>query len=274
MTQPKQSIRDRIHEIIFEADTPAGKAFDVILLIAILGSVLSVMLESVDWINQRYTTFFKYSEWVLTMLFLGEYILRIYSVKRPWNYIFSFFGLVDLLSILPTFISVLVPGTQYLITIRAIRLLRIFRILKLSNYLRESQTLLVALRASRTKITVFLFAVLTSTIIIGSTMYLVEGGQPDTGFTSIPRGVYWAIVTLTTVGYGDIAPETPLGQFLSAILMIMGYGVIAVPTGIVSVELAQAENHEEPINTTSCSNCSRSGHDNDAKHCKYCGAEL
>lgn len=273
MSTQQQTLRDRIHEIIFEADTPAGKIFDVVLLMGILISVVAVMLESVDWINEKYASLFFYVEWGLTLLFTLEFVLRIYSVRKPWRYVVSFFGLVDLLSILPTYLSLFIPGTQFLITIRALRLLRVFRILKLTNYLRESQTLLVALRASRTKITVFLFAILTSTIIIGSTMYLVEG-ESNSGFTSIPRSVYWAIVTLTTVGYGDIAPSTPLGQFLSAVLMVMGYGVIAVPTGIVSVELAHADDTDRKLNTISCTNCSLSGHDNDAKYCKYCGEQL
>lgn len=266
--------RERIHEIIFEAETRWGKVFDVALLIAILFSVTVVSLESVDALHDRYWPLFMTLEWFFTVLFTIEYILRVYSVKQSRRYIFSFYGLVDLLSILPTYLSLFFAGTQYLITIRALRLLRIFRIFKLANYLTESYVLVEALRASRIKISVFLGTVLTVVVFIGSTMYLIEG-QADSGFTSIPRSVYWAIVTITTVGYGDIAPVTPLGQFLSAVLMILGYGVIAVPTGIVSMELANA--HDEvtrKLNTRTCDNCARSGHDHDAQYCKYCGDSL
>jgi voltage-gated potassium channel len=268
------SSRSRIHEIIFEAETPAGKAFDVVLLAMIVLSVLIVSLESVDSLSERFRSLFFYLEWGFTLLFTLEYLLRIYSVSKPWNYISSFYGIVDLLSILPTYLSLIVSGSQYLITIRALRLLRVFRIFKLGSYLGESQVLISALKASRTKITVFLGGVLASVIVVGSTMYLVEA-EADSGFTSIPRSIYWAIVTITTVGYGDIAPATALGQFLSAILMIMGYGIIAVPTGIVSVEIAQA--HDQAMrkaNTVSCENCARSGHDSDAEYCKYCGQPL
>ena len=233
-------LRSTIHEIIFEAETPAGKAFDIALLVMILLSVLVVSLESIESYSLRFGRLFFYLEWGLTILFTLEYLLRIFSVRRPWGYILSFFGIVDLLSILPTFLSLFISGSQYLITIRALRLLRIFRVFKLGNYLAQSQILLSALRASRIKIVVFLGAVLASVVIIGSLMYLVEGGA-NSGFNSIPESIYWAIVTITTVGYGDIAPATPLGKFLSSILMILGYGIIAVPTGIVSVELAQAE---------------------------------
>ncbi|MEL6132418.1 MAG: ion transporter, partial [Bacteroidota bacterium] len=212
-------IRQLIHEIIFEADTPAGKGFDVALLVLIVLSVVVVMLESVQGIAQAYGTFFLYLEWVLTFLFTLEYVLRIYAIKKAWNYIFSFYGIVDLLSILPTYLSLVVAGSHFLVTIRALRLLRIFRILKLGNYLRQSEILVQALKASRTKITVFLFAVTTIVIIVGSTMYLVEGGE-GSKFSSIPRSIYWAIVTLTTVGYGDISPTTDFGQFLAAIVMI------------------------------------------------------
>ncbi|MEO0470655.1 MAG: ion transporter [Bacteroidota bacterium] len=266
--------RERIHEIIFEADTPAGKAFDVVLLVLIVLSVIVVMLESVSEIGQPYQNVFRFLEWAFTILFTIEYGLRIYSIRKPIHYITSFYGIVDLLSILPTFLSAFIFGSQYLITIRALRLLRIFRILKLGNHLSESSILFEALKASRNKITVFLVAVMTVVLIIGSTMYLVEGGA-DSGFTSIPRSVYWAIVTVTTVGYGDIAPVTPLGQFLSAILMVMGYGIIAVPTGIVSVELAHAEEKmNKKVNTISCPTCGREGHDSDAIHCKFCGGKL
>lgn len=264
-------LREQIHEIIFEAETPAGKSFDVALLVMILLSVLVVSLESIESISARFGLWFYYLEWGLTILFTLEYLLRIYSVYRPWGYILSFYGLVDLLSILPTYLSLFISGSQYLITIRALRLLRVFRIFKLGNYLNQSQVLISALRASRIKIILFLGAVMASVVIIGSGMYLVEAGA-GSGFDNIPVSIYWAIVTITTVGYGDIAPVTPLGQFFSAVLMVMGYGIIAVPTGIVSVELAQAETRQHTTRT--CQNCASTGHDADAKHCKYCGFEL
>ncbi|MEO1586973.1 MAG: ion transporter [Bacteroidota bacterium] len=268
-----EQLRFKIHEIIFEADTPAGKGFDVALLVLIVLSVVVVMLESVESIAHAFGTFFLYLEWIVTVLFTLEYVLRIYAIKKPWNYIFSFYGIVDLLSILPTYLSLVVAGSHFLVTIRALRLLRIFRILKLGNYLRQSEILVLALRASRTKITVFLFAVLTIVIIVGSTMYLVEGGE-GSKFSSIPRSIYWAIVTLTTVGYGDISPTTDFGQFLAAIVMILGYAIIAVPTGIVSVELAKTEAKEVDINTICCPNCGKYGHTSDAVYCKHCGHEL
>ncbi|MEL6625066.1 MAG: ion transporter [Bacteroidota bacterium] len=268
-----EQLRFKVHEIIFEADTPAGKGFDVALLVLIVLSVVVVMLESVESIAHAFGTFFLYLEWIVTVLFTLEYVLRIYAIKKPWNYIFSFYGIVDLLSILPTYLSLVVAGSHFLVTIRALRLLRIFRILKLGNYLRQSEILVLALRASRTKITVFLFAVLTIVIIVGSTMYLVEGGE-GSKFSSIPRSIYWAIVTLTTVGYGDISPTTDFGQFLAAIVMILGYAIIAVPTGIVSVELAKTEAKEVDINTICCPNCGKYGHTSDAVYCKHCGHEL
>ena len=275
MAKPALTVKEKIHEIIFEADTPAGKAFDVILLILIGLSVLVVMLETIDYFeNERFETFFYVLEWSFTIAFTVEYFLRIYSIERPWKYITSFYGIVDLMSILPTYLSLFLPGTHYLVTIRALRLLRVFRILKLANYLTESTLLVTALKSSRRKIIVFLITVLMVVIVIGSTMYLIEGNQ-DSGFTSIPKSVYWAIVTVTTVGYGDIAPVTPLGQFLSAVLMILGYGVLAVPTGIVSAELVHAQSDiENKLNTISCPVCSREGHDSDAIHCKYCGGIL
>lgn len=268
------SFRSRLHEIIFEADTPAGKAFDVLLLLLIVLSVLVVVLESVEDIRKDFAALFFYAEWTLTLLFTIEYLLRIYSIEKPWKYIRSFYGLVDLLAILPTYLSIFFAGTHYLITIRALRLLRVFRVMKLGHYLSESNVLIEALRSSRRKIEVFLGVVLMIVLIVGSAMYMIEGGQ-DSGFTSIPRSMYWAVVTVTTVGYGDIAPVTTLGQFLSAILMILGYGVIAVPTGIVSVELAHASDKSaKKLNTQSCRSCSKEGHDTDAWYCKYCGEPL
>ena len=262
--------RATLHEIIFEADTPAGKAFDIILIVCILLSVVAVTLESVQAFEQSYGGLLRAVEWGLTLLFTVEYVLRLICVARPWGYITSFFGLVDLLAILPTYLSLILPGSQYLLVIRTLRVLRVFRVLKLAQYLSEAHLLARALHASRRKITVFLFAVLTIVIIIGALMYLVEGEAG--GFTSIPRSMYWAIVTLTTVGYGDIAPQTNVGQALAALVMVLGYGIIAVPTGIVTVELSNMGSRA--ISTQACTRCSAEGHDVDARYCKYCGERL
>jgi voltage-gated potassium channel len=263
--------RLKLHEIIFEADTPAGKWFDVVLIFSILLSVLAVMLDSVSGIRENYGSWFYTVEWFFTILFTIEYILRIVCVGRPIGYITSFYGIVDLLAIIPTYLSIVLPGSQYLLVIRILRILRIFRVLKLVQYISEARLLRQALRDSRRKITVFLFTVLTMVVIFGSLMYLIEG--PVHGFTSIPRSIYWAIVTLTTVGYGDISPQTGLGQFLAALIMILGYSIIAVPTGIVTVAFAKVES-KAGFNTQACPHCSAEGHDRDAKFCKYCGARL
>ncbi len=262
--------RSKIHEVIFESDTPAGKWFDIALILCILLSVIAVMLDSVKSINIPYGRHLYKIEWLFTILFTIEYFSRIISVDRPIKYITSFFGIVDLLAILPTYLSLLLPGTQYLLVIRILRVLRIFRILKLATYVGEGRVLLQALRASRRKITIFLFTVLTVVIITGSAMYLIEGAA--NGFTSIPRAIYWSIVTLTTVGYGDISPKTELGQVLAAMIMILGYAIIAVPTGIVTVELSRAEHKK--ITLRACPSCGRDGHEGDAEHCKFCGAHL
>ncbi len=262
-------LKEKIHEIIFEADTPNGKLFDVVLMIVIIASVLVVLLETVPTLHDNYFTVFYVLEWVFTIIFTIEYILRLYCVYRPIKYATSFFGIIDLLSILPTYVSVFILGAQSLLVIRILRLMRVFRIFKLGHLLSEGDQLVNALRASRAKITVFLFFVLLMVTIIGSVMYLVEGGQEGSGFSSIPRGIYWAIVTLTTVGYGDITPTTDFGQFLSAIVMITGYAVLAVPTGIVSVELFKGG--KKKISTQACRYCGLEGHDADAIHCKYCG---
>ena len=267
-SRPRAHWRDAIHEIIIEADTPAGKLFDVVLISLILLSVLVVMLESVATIEARHGSFLRAAEWFFTIAFTIEYILRLVSVDRPAKYAKSFFGVVDLLAIIPTYLSVLVPGTQFLIVIRLLRILRVFRVLKLAKYMAEASTLTLALRASRRKITVFLFTVMTLVVILGSLMYFIESNE--TGFTSIPRSVYWAIVTLTTVGYGDISPQTPIGQALASVVMILGYAILAVPTGIVSVELARAD-MSALTSTRACHSCSKEGHDSDAKYCKYCG---
>lgn len=262
--------KHRLHEIIFEADTRAGKAFDVILILSIIISVLIVMLDSVTAYRVQYGDLFYDIEWFFTILFTIEYVLRIIAVQKARGYIFSFYGLVDLFSILPTYISVLLPGSQYFLVIRILRVLRVFRVLKFTQYLIEVNQLKKALASSRRKITVFIFTVVTITVIVGSLMYVIEGAE--NGFTSIPKGVYWAIVTLTTVGYGDISPQTGLGQMLSAMIMIFGYGVIAVPTGIVTVELSRAQ--PSGRSTEVCRYCSREGHDSDADYCKYCGGKL
>jgi len=264
--------KEKIHEIIFEADTPAGKFFDVALLIVIVASVMTVILESVAELNSRYVTLFRTLEWIFTIIFTVEYVLRLYSVYRPLKYALSFFGVVDLLAIFPTYLSLFVTGTQYFIVIRALRLLRVFRIFKLAHFIKEGTMIINALRASRVKITVFLIFVLLMVIIIGSLMYLVEGGLEGTMFTNIPKGIYWAIVTLTTVGYGDVTPISGAGQFLSAIVMILGYAILAVPTGIVSAELI-AE-YKQSNNTQACLYCGQEGHADDAIYCKYCGEKL
>jgi voltage-gated potassium channel len=269
---PLSPLRSRLHEIIFEADTPAGKAFDVALLLAIALSVAAVMLESVAPIRERYGRQLYLVEWFFTILFTIEYLLRLFCVRYPLRYARSFFGIIDLLAVLPTYLSALLPGAQSLLVIRVIRLLRIFRIFKLTRYLGEAKTLTVALRASRHKIIVFLGAVLTIVTIMGALMYLIEG--PAAGFTSIPRGVYWAVVTMTTVGYGDIAPRTVIGQTLAAFVMILGYAIIAVPTGIVSAELVQAARDSLGRSTQACPGCGAEGHDSDAVYCKRCGHEL
>jgi voltage-gated potassium channel len=261
--------RGRLHEIIFESDTAAGRAFDLALLVAILVSVAAVLLESVSEIRQRHGHILRGVEWTLTIAFTIEYMLRLVAVDRPWRYALSFYGLVDLLSIVPTYLALVVPDTQSLMVIRAIRLLRVFRILKAAQFLSEGQLLMTALRASRRKITLFLGAIVTTALIAGALMYVIEGERH--GFTSIPRSMYWAVVTMTTVGYGDIAPRTPLGQAVAMCLMVLGYSIIAVPTGIVSVELAHAG---RPASRQACPSCGAEGHDLDATHCKYCGAHL
>lgn len=262
--------RRKIYTIIFEADTPAGKAFDVALLCAILLSVAAVMLDSVNEISARFGHQFRIVEWGFTFLFTMEYLLRVLSVGRPLRYVFSFFGLIDLLSIIPTYLSLFFVGAESLLVLRSLRLLRIFRVLKLARFLSEADVLRAGLRASGPKIIVFLGTVITLVIIMGTLMYLVEG--EENGFTSIPRSMYWAVVTMTTVGYGDIAPRTVTGQALAAVVMILGYSIIAVPTGIISAELGKAA--FRPVSTRACSECSAEGHDSDAVFCKFCGAQL
>jgi voltage-gated potassium channel len=256
--------------VIFEADTPLGKAFDVLLIVSILASVTAVMLDSVVSVRAQHGSLLYGIEWFFTLLFSVEYGLRLLSVGRPLKYATSFYGVVDLLAIVPTYLSLLLPGGQYLLAIRILRILRIFRILKLVTYLSEARLLMQALRASGRKIAVFLYTVLTLVVIFGALMYVIEGEA--NGFTSIPRSIYWSIVTLTTVGYGDISPQTNLGQMLASVVMIFGYAIIAVPTGIVTVEMSQAFGRK--VSTQACPECSAEGHDSDARHCKYCGAML
>jgi voltage-gated potassium channel len=262
-------LKEKLYEIIFEADTRAGKYFDVSLLIIILLSVVLVLLESVPAYRKEYHEAFLISEWVITGIFTAEYFLRIWIVRNPWRYIFSFFGIIDFLAVIPTFIGLIIVGYQSILVIRVLRLLRVFRILKLTRYSVAGRILSRAIWASRQKISVFLFSVLLLVIIIGTLMYLIEG-EPG-GFTSIPKSIYWAIVTLTTVGYGDISPITPFGQFLASMVMILGYGIIAVPTGIVTAEMIKPT---EKQNTQVCPICLHDVHDYDALFCKKCGAEL
>jgi voltage-gated potassium channel len=268
--QPVASWRERMYEVIFEADTPAGRAFDIALLVSIGLSVAAVVLESVAGIRMRYGSTLRFLEWFFTILFTVEYLVRLLSVRRPWRYATSFFGVVDLLAIVPTYLSLVFVGAQSLLVIRALRLLRIFRVLKIARHLKELGSLLEALRATRTKITVFMMVVLTLVLIMGTAMYVVEGEA--SGFTSIPRGIYWAIVTVTTVGYGDIAPRTVFGQVIAAIAMLLGYSLIIIPTGIFSTELARVT--ARPVTTQCCPACLREGHDIDAVFCKHCGSRL
>jgi voltage-gated potassium channel len=264
--------RERVHEIIFETDTPAGKTFDVVLLVVIVLSVVAVVLESVPGLSTAYGPHLRAVEWIFTGLFTVEYALRIATTNRPARYVFSAFGIIDLLSIVPTYLSLFFAGTQSLLVIRALRLLRVFRVLKLVRFVGEARMLGEAMRASARKIFVFLFFVLTLVVIIGSVMYLVEGRE--SGFTSIPVSIYWTIVTMTTVGYGDLAPQTVLGRVIASVVMILGYGIIAVPTGIVTVEMAQGRQPLPLADVRVCRDCGVDGHDDDAMHCKRCGARL
>lgn len=263
-------LRQRLYHIVFLSDDPPGKAFDVVLIVAIVASVTVVMLESVASIEARFAGPLRAAEWFFTALFTIEYLVRLSIVKRQRDYALSFFGLVDFLSVVPTYLSLLIPGAQALLVVRILRVLRIFRVLKLAHYLNEAETLSRALVASRRKIAVFIFVVLTIVTVMGSLMYVVEGGE--NGFDSIPRSVYWAVVTLTTVGYGDISPVTPLGQAVALMIMIMGYGIIAVPTGIVTVELNRERQSEEAARRhAECPVCGLGSHDSDARFCKRCG---
>jgi voltage-gated potassium channel len=270
MSRPPGALRARLHEIIFEADTPEGRLFDLLLLVAIVSSVAVVLLESVASVRARAGPTLRALEWAFTILFTIEYILRLVSVGRPLRYARSAYGIIDLLAILPSYVSLVFPGGQSLLAIRLLRLLRVFRVLKLAEYLHESRTLVQALRASWRKIAVFLLAVMTIVVVVGTLMYVIEGERH--GFTSIPISIYWAVVTLTTVGYGDLAPATTLGRALAVVLMLTGYGIIAVPTGIVTAELTRAIG--QPISTQACPACGAGGHEADAVFCRRCGNRL
>lgn len=268
--------RDKWRHIIFGTDTIQGQAFDKLLIVCIIASVLLVMLDSVGHLNNKYGNIFYVLEWVFTVIFTTEYIFRLYVSRELKKYALSFYGLVDLLAILPTYISLFIVGANYLMIIRLLRVLRIFRVLKLLEYMGEARILLLALTNARRKITVFMLAVGVLSMIFGSLLYVIEG--EGHGFTSIPRSIYWAIVTITTVGYGDISPQTPLGQMIASIVMLMGYAIIAIPTGIVTAEIALLGNTSRSNNTVTtdieCSNCHKHFHLRDAKFCNNCGASL
>ncbi|GAA3920662.1 ion transporter [Litoribacillus peritrichatus] len=263
--------RDQVFDIIYKTDTKAGKAFDVLLILSILLSVAAVMLDSVERINERHGTWLYSLEWFFTVLFTIEYFVRIWVNPKPFKYIFSFYGLVDLLSVLPTYIALFIPGMNEFLVIRLLRVLRIFRVLKLSTYIHQANFLLSALNSSRQKITVFLFFVVTLATIFGAVLYVIEG--PENGFTSIPKSIYWAIVTLTTVGYGDISPHTPAGQAIASVVMILGYSIIAVPTGIFTAELAN-KMQKEGLTFKRCAGCDKTDHKAIATYCYSCGAKL
>lgn len=270
MTNTKPTLRQQLHTIIFGTDTPAGKNFDLVLIYAICLSIAAVVLDSVSSVQSTYGIWLNYIEWFFTILFTLEYLTRIYCSPKPWQYIKSFYGIVDLLSILPTYFAFLFPGTHYVLVIRILRVLRIFRVLKLIRYTSEANVLMRSFALARRKIFVFFASILALTCVFGSLMFLIEGAE--NGFTSIPKSIYWAIVTITTVGYGDIAPQTVLGQTVAAFAMITGYSVIAVPTGILTAELANEiqRNKKQVL----CPSCERGDHDQDANHCKYCGEKL
>lgn len=268
--QPGRGWRRRLHDVVFEAETPGGRAFDYALLVLILASVGAVLAESVPAVRARHGELLRGLEWGFTLLFAIEYALRLAAVARPLAWARSFYGVVDLLAVLPTYLALIAPGAQTLLVLRALRLLRVFRILKLAALLDEAAVLRGALVASRRKILVFLSTVLILVLLIGSAIYLVEGEA--NGFVSIPTSIYWAIVTLTTVGYGDLAPQTTLGRILASFVMLLGYAILAVPTGIVTSELISARSR--PPSTEACPACGHAAHDLDALYCKRCGAKL
>ena len=267
----KQARLSRLHNIIYESDTAAGKAFDVMLLVLIVASIAVVMMDSVAGLHTRYGRLFFLLEWLFTILFTIEYILRLISIKQPLLYVVSFLGIIDLLAIIPSYLSIFFIGAQSLLVLRALRLLRVFRIFKLTHFLSEMQFLGGAIKGSLSKISIFMLIVLFVVIILGSIMYLIENRQ--NGFSNIPDSIYWAIVTITTVGYGDISPVTSMGKFVASLIMLMGYGIIAVPTGILTTEMALAVRKRDQ-NHQVCPGCGREGHDADAIFCKSCGEKL
>ena len=271
MNRQNNTWRSQLHEVIFESNTPAGKTFDICLLISIFTSIAVVMLDSISSFHIRYERIFFMLEWGFTILFSIEYLLRLICIKKPMRYVFSFLGLVDLLAILPMYLSIFLVGAQSLLVFRALRLLRIFRIFKLTHFLSEMSFLREAIKSGAKKISIFMLVVLAIVIILGSIMYIVE--SDENGFTSIPESIYWAIVTITTVGYGDIAPVTPAGKFIASVIMLMGYSIIAVPTGIITTEIALMSRAEKN-GTESCPGCGKEGHDSNAVFCKYCGERL
>jgi voltage-gated potassium channel len=264
------SLRTRLHDVIFQHDSPAERAFDLVLIVAILLSVVVVMLDSVGPIAATHRAQLNAAEWVFTILFTAEYLMRLWTSPHPFRYARSFYGIVDLLAVLPTYLAIIFPPARFLLVLRVLRVMRVFRILKLAHYVQEAAVLSAALRASRHKITVFVSTVLTVVVVVGSLMYVIEGAP--SGFTSIPQSIYWAIVTLTTVGYGDIAPATVLGKLLASALMVLGYGIIAVPTGIVTLELDRAS--RQAAVRRPCPGCGVDRHDPDARYCRYCGTQL
>ncbi|WP_020410502.1 ion transporter [Hahella ganghwensis] len=266
----RSRLRQKLYIIIFHANTPLGKAFDIALIAGILISVLTVMLDSVKALHEQYGNWFMVAEWTFTILFTIEYLVRIYCIERPIRYIFSFYGIVDLISILPSYLSLLIPGSQYWLVVRILRVLRVFRILRLARYVSQANLLMHAIRQSRQKITVFFFSVMVLVTIFGCIMYMIE--SPQSGYTSIPRSIYWAIVTLTTVGYGDISPQSDLGQAIAAMVMLMGYAIIAVPTGIFTAELSNVLRGD--IKQVDCPQCKKALHDKEAVYCSQCGEEL
>jgi voltage-gated potassium channel len=269
--KPKKGWRLKLHEIVYESNTTSGKLFDITLLFLIVASILVVMFDSMSEYRAKYGQTFITLEWIFTILFTIEFILRLICIKRPIKYVFSFLGIIDLLAIIPAYLSLFFVGAQSLLVLRALRLLRIFRIFKLTHFLSEMEFLGTAIKGSLRKISIFMLIVVALVIILGSVMYLVENGE--NGFTSIPDSIYWAIVTITTVGYGDISPTTPVGKLVASIIMLLGYGIIAVPTGIVTTEMAIAarnKTHQHEV----CPRCGKEGHDEDAKYCKQCGEKL
>lgn len=264
--------KKRLAHIVFEHDDRASKAFDIVLLMLILGSVAVVIMDSVVELHLVYGKMFYALEWSFTILFTIEYGLRLWLSKRKWGYIFSFYGLVDLLAIIPTYLSIFVLNTQFLVVIRSLRLLRVIRVLKLGRYLKDAEFLSDALKASRNKIQIFIASMVTIVLISGTVMYIVEG--PENGFTSIPMSMYWAIVTLTTVGFGDITPITPVGKFVASMIMLMGYGIIAVPTGIVTSEMTAANVRRRIAQERTCDSCGKTQQDQDARYCKFCGEKF